>query len=365
MKATVQQDRPAQMFEALGETGVSDSPTRLVQQLLGRRRANTETAHPHVDTTATVAIMLRVQPVPIALLAVDVAARPRLREALEDAGFEVCAVKSGDEAIEAMSTRHHPLVVTDRLDCIRRLREMRAARLLQIVVVTGTREWEGEAAIRAGADECLEAGASEGLLRARFVAARRMADLECALRTTLVEGRRLATTDELTGVANRRFFASHFPREIARAARFERPVSVVMCDIDHFKRVNDQYGHSAGDAVLREFAHRLQECLRRGTDWVARLGGEEFAIVLSETSLDQALPVCRKLREVVRGEPFRHGGTRIPVTASFGVAGVDTVPREPAGLAERLLSVADRALYRCKEAGRDRVAAGKLQVDPT
>ena len=128
-------------------------------------------------------------------------------------------------------------------------------------------------------------------------------------------------------------------REIARAARYSHPISVAMCDIDHFKRINDKYGHPVGDAVLRQCAQRMQKCLRRGTDWIARLGGEEFAIVLPETGLDKGLLVCRKLREALAAEPFSSGS-------------------------ERLMSVADRALYRSKEAGRDRVCGVRLQPAP-
>ena len=223
-------------------------------------------------------------------------------------------------------------------------------------------DWQGEGALRAGADEYLDGSASEALLQARFAAARRTSDLESALRTALVESRRLATTDELTGVANRRFYATHYLREIARASRYGHPISVAMCDIDHFKRINDQYGHPVGDAVLRQFAQRIQKCLRRGTDWIARIGGEEFAVVLPETGLDQALLVCRKLREALSTEPFSSGNMRLHVTASFGVAGIENVPKKPKGLGERLMSVADRALYRSKEAGRDRIAGVRLQA---
>jgi two-component system, cell cycle response regulator len=342
-----------------------ESPTRLVRQIL--KRHSTIVAPPRngeEDTTGTVTVMLRVQPPPRSLLVVDGAYRERLRIALEQSGFEATLAASKDHALEAMSAAHHPLVVTDRLELIKRLRELGLPRLLQIILVTSGVDGQAEGALRAGADEFLDGGASEALLQARFGAARRTCDLETALRTALVESRRLATTDELTGVANRRFYATHYLREIARAARYSHPISVAMCDIDHFKRVNDQYGHPVGDDVLRQFAQRMQKCLRRGTDWIARLGGEEFAVVLPETGLDQALLVCRKLREALTTEPFSSGNSRLNVTASFGVAGIESVPRKPKGLAERLMSVADRALYRCKEAGRDRVAGVRLQLAP-
>jgi diguanylate cyclase (GGDEF)-like protein len=137
-----------------------------------------------------------------------------------------------------------------------------------------------------------------------------------------------------------------------------------MCDIDYFKRVNDEQGHAAGDSVLRECARRMQQCLRRGTDWVARLGGDEFAIVLPETDIEQALAACRNLREAICLTPFGSEGARMNLTASFGLAGIDCVPSKSEGLAKRLLSAADQALYRRKEAGRGGITAMKLESDP-
>jgi diguanylate cyclase (GGDEF)-like protein len=354
-------ETPESSFE--GDTG--ESPTRLVRQILKQHSATADPSEGgEEDTTATVTVMLRVQPPPRALLVVDGEYRERLHRALEESGFEASLATLTDEALQAMPATHHPLVVTDRLELVQRLRGLGIPRLLQIILVTSGADWQAEGALRAGADEYLDGCASEALLQARFGAARRTSDLESALRTALVESRRLATTDELTGVANRRFFATHYLREIARSARYGHPISVAMCDVDHFKRVNDQYGHPVGDAVLRQFAQRMQRCLRRGTDWIARLGGEEFAVVLPETGLDQALIVCRKLREAFAAEPFASGSTRLSVTASFGVAGIESVPRKYKGLPERLMSVADRALYRCKEAGRDRIAGVRLHPAP-
>lgn len=347
------------------EDGVAESPTRLVRQILKRRAPAGSPAHAaDDDTSATVTVMLRVQPPPRALLVVDDEFRNRLRVALEDSGFEVFLCNSRDQALQAMADGHHPLVVTEKLELIQRLRELKLPRLLQIILIGDGTDWRVDNALRAGVDEYLDAASSDALLQARFGSARRTSDLESALRTALVENRRLATIDELTGVSNRRFYATHYPREIARAARFGHPISVIMCDIDHFKQINDTHGHPAGDEVLRQCAQRMQKCLRRGTDWIARLGGEEFAIVLSETDLDKAVALCRKIREAVANQPFTTGKLRLPVTSSFGIAGIDSVPRKAKGLPERLMSVADRALYRSKEAGRDRIAAVRIQPPP-
>lgn len=346
------------------ESRVGDTPTRLVQRILKPRSPNAHTVDAiDEDASATMAVMLRVQDRPRSLLMIVGEHRERLRLALHDVGFKVSVAFTKEHALELISARHHALAVTDSLEIVKRLHDLGTSRLLQIILITGSHGSEMEAGLHAGADECLDGGASAVLLQARFTAARRAGDLESALRTALVEGTRLATIDELTGVANRRFFTSNYPREISRAARYGHPIAVAMCDIDHFKRINDQYGHPAGDAVLQQFTQRILKCLRLGTDWIARLGGEEFAVVLPETSLEHGLSVCRKLRESISMEPFCSGSIRMAVTASFGVAGIERVPRKPKALAERLLRAADRALYHCKEKGRDRVAAVRLQYD--
>jgi diguanylate cyclase (GGDEF)-like protein len=346
------------------ESSIRDSPTHLVRQVLKHREpsARALSAGEEEAAATVITVMLRVQIPSAALLMVNAEHCGRLHLALDIAGFEVTVASTRDQALQAMVTRHHALAVTDRLELVRDFRELGCPRLLQIMLITGSCEREMEAALRAGADECLDRKTSQALLQARFAAARRTSDLEAALRTVFTEGRRLAMTDELTGVANRRFFATHYPREISRAARYGHPIAVAMFDIDHFKRINDRYGHSAGDAVLQQCAQRIQRCLRRGgTDWIARIGGEEFAVVLPEAELGQALSVCCKLREAISNEPFPSGGIRIRVTASIGLSVVASVPRDPKRIAERLLSAADRALYRCKEAGRDRVASIRLR----
>jgi diguanylate cyclase (GGDEF)-like protein len=181
------------------------------------------------------------------------------------------------------------------------------------------------------------------------------------LRIALIENRKLSTTDDLTRVASRRFFSKHFPREVERAARYGRALSLILCDIDFFKNVNDTLGHAGGDAILKQFGARLQETLRRGVDWVARIGGEEFAIVLPETGYEQALDVARKLRARVANKVFTAQGKNVEVTASFGLCGLDRVPAGERRIPEHVLKVADAALYRSKNAGRNRVTATMLR----
>ena len=198
-------------------------------------------------------------------------------------------------------------------------------------------------------------------LDARIRAARRIVELESVLRITLEENRKLSATDDLTRAASRRFFGQHFPREVERAARYKRALSLVLCDIDHFKKINDTLGHAVGDEILQQFGPRLQQALRRGIDWVARIGGEEFAIVMPETPYEPALEVARKLRAAVSHTHFKAGTKSIQVTASFGLCGMDHVPSGEHQVAEQVLRIADAALYRSKESGRNRVTAAILK----
>lgn len=164
------------------------------------------------------------------------------------------------------------------------------------------------------------------------------------------EAQRLSTTDPLTGLWNFRYLSMSLAREIERATRFRRPLSVLMLDLDHFKSVNDTHGHPRGDAVLRELAARLTEQIRE-VDVLARYGGEEFVLVLPETTLEGAAVLADRICTAVRREPFGEPGeVPLRLTVSVGVAGFP----DHAASAATLVRVADDALYVAKEAGRDR-----------
>lgn len=163
---------------------------------------------------------------------------------------------------------------------------------------------------------------------------------------------RKAIMDSLTGLYNRAYFQSALRKELALARRKQRPVSLVMIDIDHFKRVNDTYGHQMGDAVLQYVARTLKESCRE-SDVVARYGGEEMAVILTETSPEQALEVAERIRQSLAAQPFVKGERQIAVTASLGIATNTPERQEP----ESMIKAADEALYRSKEDGRNRVTA--------
>jgi len=164
------------------------------------------------------------------------------------------------------------------------------------------------------------------------------------------EVQRLATTDELTRIYNRRQFFTLADRELSRAQRYERPLSVIMMDIDHFKRVNDTHGHAVGDEVLREVARRLQETIR-DVDILGRYGGEEFAVLLPDTRASDALvTVAERLRLCIAETPVQTEAGALTVTVSLGLA----QRSEDATSLTELLTRADGALYRAKDGGRNR-----------
>ena len=179
-----------------------------------------------------------------------------------------------------------------------------------------------------------------------------MHQAETAIENTFLyeEATRLSITDGLTGLWNRRLFDLRISEELQRAIRFQEPFGLLLVDLDHFKSVNDQFGHQAGDAVLVELARRLTDATRE-VDVVTRFGGEEFALILPKTPVQGTMRLAGKVREVVAKEPFAAGDASIEVTVSVGAA---AYPDH--GLSgPDLLAAADAALYKAKENGRNRV----------
>ncbi|HEY8210486.1 MAG TPA: GGDEF domain-containing protein [Myxococcaceae bacterium] len=163
---------------------------------------------------------------------------------------------------------------------------------------------------------------------------------------------RLTTVDGLTQISNRRFFEEALEREISRCNRYNREMSLVLIDLDHFKQINDRYGHLAGDTVLKQIASAIQRKIRK-EDVFARYGGEEFALILPEVDLKGAASMAEKVRKLVGGHKFEFDGQRIPVTVSAGVAVLTDTQREPADV----VRAADARLYEAKSTGRNKVGA--------
>ena len=290
-------------------------------------------------------------PGPLVLIADDDAVTRAVVEAwLVGAGYEVIAAADGNAALALTIEMEPDLLVLDvsmpgldGLEVCRALPEATPAPP-PVIFLTGH---SGTDALVTG----LDAGAVDYIVkpldRDVLVARVRAALRSKALRDDLISH---ATHDALTGLLNRRELDARTRAAIAHAGRYDRPLSCAMVDVDHFKEVNDRYGHAAGDAVLCEAATRLCETCRE-TDTIGRYGGEEFIVLLPETSAEEAIVAADRVRRAFCDAAFTAGDTGLHLTASIGVATWSPSMSVPASL----YSAADRALYQAKEGGRNRV----------
>lgn len=172
----------------------------------------------------------------------------------------------------------------------------------------------------------------------------------------------LSQRDSLTGCYNRGYLNEHLPMEIKRALRYEHTFAVAMCDLDHFKQINDTYGHQCGDKVLKHFVSIIGDLIRTDSDWIARYGGEEFLLVLPETTLENAHRLCERLRKHIEKTPISFKRKKIPFTASFGVTGFTAQSDKTALTQDALINRADKYLYTAKETGRNKVISGPFGI---
>jgi diguanylate cyclase (GGDEF)-like protein len=281
---------------------------------------------------------------------------------LKRAGYSVEVAGNGREALAKIATGDFQLMITDwempEMDGIALCRELRATPgkgYIYTILLTARDAIEHVVTgLQSGADDYLTKPVIEPELIARLSTGRRIVTLERSLRTANEENRRLSITDPLTGACNRRYLTEQLPREMDRAARYGRQLATVMCDVDHFKRINDTQGHLVGDEVLKWFVAQLQKGVR-SADWVARYGGEEFLIVLPETNVANAAIAAEHLRAQVASTPFPGVTGGLAVTASFGVAGwQNNVPQ--GSTFDALVARCDEGVYASKAAGRNCVS---------
>lgn len=347
-------DDPGERRRADPDADASSTATHLLE-----RQALLDRALRDEDHSTLSSILRRHPPMPVALLSLaSDEVRKRFRKWLRNANIEIECAVSATEALVMLEQRTHALLFTDRLELVQAVRQLHAGSATHVVFVDVDGKVGPREALRRGANDCMPAEASGGEeFWAHLTTARRIASLSSALQLALTDNRILSTIDELTRCGSRRFFEHEFPREIRRAVRLRRALSLVVCDIDHFKVVNDSHGHEVGDEVLQEFAARLTQGLRVGEDWVARIGGEEFAVVLPEVASGEATQIAQRLCERVRATPYATAGGALRVTGSFGVSGFQPQPGGRRTSSRDLFKAADAALYQSKRAGRDRVTA--------
>src|SRR5579872_661535 len=238
---------------------VADADASSTAKYLIERQAILDGALRHEDHSVLSNVLRRHPPIPIALLALGSEnVRERFVKWLVNANIEVEPIESTTEALASLEARRHALLFTDRLELVQAMRQLHAGSATHVVYVDVDGTVGAREALRRGANDCMPAEAGGEEFWAHLTTARRIASLSSALQLALTDNRILSTIDELTRCGSRRFFEHEFPREIERAVRMRRALSLVMCDIDHFKAVNDSHGHEVGDEVLQEFAARLR-----------------------------------------------------------------------------------------------------------
>ena len=241
----------------------------------------------------------------------------------------------------------------DTLRLLSRLRSDPSTRLLPILAIVASEDDTCAArALELGASDYVSRPVDRSELQLRLATMIRRRSYEDRLRQSIERTLELAVSDSLTGLHNRRFLDMHLERALAHARRTGETVGLMMADIDHFKRINDGWGHAAGDGVLKDFAGRLTNCLR-ASDLGCRFGGEEFAVLMPGADAAAVIAVADRVRRSVADKPFDVTGELLSITVSLGIAVFDPIKDDAAGFMRR----ADAALYDAKRSGRNRVSA--------
>lgn len=295
----------------------------------------------------------------------DIVSRFALQKILQQWGYEVEAAPDGPTAWEKFQSNDYRIVISDWVmpgfdgpELVRRIRAERPEDFIYIILLTlKSGKIDLIRGMEAGSDDFISKPFHQDELRVRLRAAERIIRLERSLaqrNDELQEANRrlaeVALTDALTDLPNRRHAMQHLQRLWSKAIRNNLALSCLMIDVDHFKRINDTYGHDVGDFVLRELGYLLSRSVR-ACDVVCRMGGEEFLVICEETDLGEAERVAQRVREHVVEHPPRNETFTAPVTVSIGVATRDEAMEKP----EALLKSADLAVYAAKRAGRNRV----------
>ena len=292
--------------------------------------------------------------------------RKLLQATLARLGHEVVAVADGLAAIAELLGPDAPrLAILDwmmpgmnGLEVCRTVRERAPAYVYVILLTARDTPEDVVTGLEAGADDFLTKPFEANELRARLRSGARVLELLGSLVEVQEALKVQATIDHLTGIWNRRMVLEQLDREVNRARHEKRPFAVAIVDVDRFKSINDTFGHRVGDVVLRFTAAALKSQLRQ-YDFVGRFGGEEFLVLLPGCDAASARAVGERMREFIASQQALVGADAVPVTVSVGVA----VTLNGSATADALVEAADAALYRAKEAGRDRVESCAAPVE--
>ncbi len=294
----------------------------------------------------------------------DAVTRRMLQKTLESWGHRVTAARDGKEALEAYTRGGIHLVLTDwmmpGMDGPELVRHIRKTKLFSsvrayVILLTSRGTMDNlEAGFSAGANDFIAKPWNPVELKARVQSGVQIVELQTELE-------RMAHTDALTSLINRRALVESLRRDEDRMRRENRPIGIVMTDVDHFKSFNDRYGHDVGDQVLRLVGQCLSASVRGG-DYVGRWGGEEFLLVLPGADIIQSAEVAERCRTLLESQRLRtKDGRVLHVTASFGAAATEGATREDV---MTLVQQADKAMYWAKDSGRNRVKIYVSSADP-
>ncbi|PXF57727.1 MAG: diguanylate cyclase response regulator [Deltaproteobacteria bacterium] len=288
-----------------------------------------------------------------------------LAKALANHGYEVLQAHDGQEAWDVFQKEKEDIHIAildwqmprmDGIELCQKIKDASLSHYVYVIFLTGKKDIDSIVeGLERGADDYLPKPFDRRELLSRLKVGLRLIEFEKALREANVKLHALAITDGLTGISNRRAIFERLRSEISRAVRENSPFCLIMLDIDHFKKVNDIYGHSAGDKVLVEIVNRIKSELRPHDD-IGRYGGEEFMVGISKTDSKISRVIAERLRTCICETPFQIEGGKIDVSISLGV--VDFMPsrdHDINDLLEAMIKAVDIALYKAKEAGRNRV----------
>ncbi len=291
--------------------------------------------------------------------------RALLRSSLKRWGFDaILEASNGEEAWAHLQAQDAPSLAlidwempgVDGVELCRRVRareeQGESAYTYMILFTARGGRRDVVSGMEAGADDYVVKPCDEHELRVRVRAGRRIVELQAELYRLQEQFKAQSRTDPLTGCLNRRGIVERLGAELAMAGRDRRPVSVAVLDLDHFKSVNDTYGHAAGDAVLQELVRRVGATIR-ASDSLGRIGGEEFLVLWAGLSPEVSRVAAERVRVVVEERPFVVGTSKIHLTVSLGLTTTWGAEAQ-----EAVIARADQALYGAKQAGRNRVIVG-------
>lgn len=296
----------------------------------------------------------------------DPMSRSMLELYLTQEGYPFVSAENGEAALKLYNQNHFSIVITDwlmpEMDGTTLCRAIRNnphdGRYTFIILITSQNSPEALIeGLEAGADDYIQKPVRPAELRVRLAGCRRILALEDSLTRSLSEIRELSIHDALTGAFNRGYLDHQLEQEIQRAYRYQHPLSLILCDLDHFKLINDTYGHLFGDKVLVSCVAKINSSIRHQIDWMARYGGEEFLITLPETDAAGCGVVAERMRECFALHLGESVKSNLKITASFGTVTLIPVVNEAKVTATDLLQRVDICLYQAKQSGRNCVVS--------